>query len=90
MIRDAACKMNNVRVKDLSHSGAMPCNLCLELAHFPLQPHQTKFIQHFPRPASVSNAIASQVHKSLLDGIEKIANHHMKFVEWSQIYYKGK
>jgi len=47
MIRDTACKMNDFRVKDLSHSGAMACNLCLELAHFPLQPHRNRFIQHF-------------------------------------------
>jgi len=25
----------------------MPCNLCLERAHFSLQQHQTSFIQHF-------------------------------------------
>jgi len=62
MIRDSAYKMNDFcvpqgtisaasgihLVKDLSHSGAMACNLCLELAHFPLQPHQTRFIQPFP------------------------------------------
>jgi len=49
MIRDPAWKLNDFRVKDLSHSGAMACNLCLELVHFPLQPHQTSFIQHFPK-----------------------------------------
>jgi len=49
MIHDPARKMNDFYVKDLSHSGAMPCNLCLELAHFSLQPHRTSFIQHFPR-----------------------------------------
>jgi len=46
MIRDAAYKMNDFCVKYFSHSGAMICNLCLELAYFPLQPHQTRFIQH--------------------------------------------
>jgi len=56
MIRAAACKINDFRVKDLSttgissghHSGVMPSNLCLEFAHFSLQQHQTSFIQHFP------------------------------------------
>jgi len=47
MIRGAACKTNDFRVKDFSHSDAMPCNLCLELVHFPSQPHQTSFNQHF-------------------------------------------
>jgi len=58
MIRAAACKINDFRVKDLSttgissghHSGAMDCNLCLELAHFSLQSPRTSFIQHFPKP----------------------------------------
>ncbi|MDQ6981463.1 MAG: hypothetical protein Q9M08_00445, partial [Mariprofundus sp.] len=49
MIHDPACEMNDFFVKDLSHSGAMPCNLCLELLHFPLRSHQTKFNQHFPK-----------------------------------------
>jgi len=47
MIRDAARKINDFRVKSLSHSGAMDCNLCLELAHFSLQQHRSSFIQHF-------------------------------------------
>jgi hypothetical protein len=41
--------MNGFCVKDLSHSGAMACNLCLELAHSSLQSHQTRFIQHLPK-----------------------------------------
>jgi len=49
MIRDPAWKMNDFCVKDLSHSGAMPCNLRLELVHFPLQTHQTSFNQRFLR-----------------------------------------
>jgi hypothetical protein len=48
MIRDTAWKMNDFCVKDLIHSGAMPYNICLELPHFPLPPHRTRFIQHFP------------------------------------------
>jgi len=55
MIRDPACKMSDFCVKGLSttgipsghHSGAMACNLRLELAHFSLQPLRTSFIQHF-------------------------------------------
>jgi len=61
MNRDAVCKTNDFGVpqgtisaasgihlvKDLNHSGAMPCNLCLELAHFPLQSHRTRFNQRF-------------------------------------------
>jgi len=49
MIRDPARKMNEFRVKDLSYSGAMDCNLCLELAHFSLQLLRSSFIQHFPK-----------------------------------------
>jgi len=49
MIRDPACKMNDLCVKDFSHSGAMACNLCLELVHFPLQTHQASFNQRFPK-----------------------------------------
>jgi len=50
MIRDPARarKMNDFRVKDLGHSGAMDCNLCLELAHFSLQTPRISFIQHLP------------------------------------------
>jgi len=47
MIRDTVCKISDFCVKDLSHSGAMTCNPCLELAHFPLQSHRTRFIQRF-------------------------------------------
>jgi len=55
-IRDTACKTNDFRVKDLSHSGAMTCNLCLELTHSPLQSHQTRFIQSFPSNAAIGHA----------------------------------
>ncbi len=41
MIRNAVCIMTDFRVKDLSYSGAMPCNFCLELAYFPLQLYST-------------------------------------------------
>jgi len=36
MIRDTAFKINDYCVKDLSNSGAITCNLCLELARFSL------------------------------------------------------
>jgi len=43
----------------LSHSGAMPCNLCLELTHFPLQPHRTRFIQRFPKVLEINKSLES-------------------------------
>jgi len=49
MIRDTAIKANDFCVIDLSNSGAITCNLCLELAHFALQSHRAGFIQHFLR-----------------------------------------
>jgi len=58
MIRDPARKMNDFCVKNLSHSGAMTCNLCLELAYFSLQPHRTSFIQHF-----LSGSLTRIIHK---------------------------
>lgn len=49
MIRDTAIKTNDFCVKDLGNSGAIVCNLCLELVHFALQPPQARYIQHFTK-----------------------------------------
>jgi len=58
MIRDTVCKIRDFCVKDLSHSGAMTCNPCLELARFPLQSHRTMFIQHFLKREMMEQPIA--------------------------------
>ncbi len=47
MIRGTAIKTSDFCVKDLSNSGAITCNICLELTHFDLQPHRASFIQRF-------------------------------------------
>jgi len=58
MIRALASKTNDFCVKGLSYSGAMTCNLCLELIHLALPFHQTIFNQHFPGKKLKTHATA--------------------------------
>jgi len=58
MIRDTVWKISDFCVKDLSHSDAMTCNPCLELAHFPLQFHRTRFIQRFLKREMMEQSVA--------------------------------